>query len=75
VLAARERVVVIEECAAGPGFGAELGAMLLETGYRGKFARVASPPIPIPAARSLEEQVLPDEEGVMHAVMRVLELI
>jgi pyruvate/2-oxoglutarate/acetoin dehydrogenase E1 component len=75
VLGARSRIVVVEECADAGGFGAALGTMLLEGGYRGKFARVASPPCPIPAARSLEERVLPDEERVMHAVMRVLELI
>lgn len=75
VLGARERIVVLEECAEGSGFGAELGTMLLEAGYRGRFARVAAPPCPIPAARSLEEQVLPDEERVMHAVMRVLDLV
>lgn len=75
VLGGRERIVLLEECAEGSGFGAELGTMLLEGGYRGRFARVASPPCPIPAARSLEEQVLPDEERVMHGVMRVLDLI
>jgi 2-oxoisovalerate dehydrogenase E1 component len=74
VLGSRERVVVIEECAEGPGFGAELGTALLESGWRGRFARVASPPIPIPAARSLEEQVLPDEERIMRGVLRVLDL-
>ncbi len=74
VLGSRERVVVIEECAEGPGFGAELGTALLESGWRGRFARVASPQIPIPAARSLEEQVLPDEERIMRGVLRVLDL-
>jgi hypothetical protein len=48
--------------------------MLLEAGYRGRFARVASPPTPIPAARSLEEQVLPDGERIMGAILRVLDL-
>jgi hypothetical protein len=36
---------------------------------------VASPPIPIPAARSLEEQVLPDEQRLFEAVLAVLDLV
>jgi 2-oxoisovalerate dehydrogenase E1 component len=74
VLGARERVIVLEECAEGSGFGAELGTALLESGWRGRFARVASPPVPIPAARSLEEQTLPDVERIMRGVLRVLDL-
>jgi 2-oxoisovalerate dehydrogenase E1 component len=74
VLAERERIVVVEECSSGSGFGAELGTLLLESGYRGRFARVASPPAPIPAARSLEEQALVDEERMMSAVLLVLDL-
>jgi 2-oxoisovalerate dehydrogenase E1 component len=74
VLGRRERIVVVEECSSGSGFGAELGTLLLESGYRGRFARVASPPAPIPAARSLEEQTLVDEERIMSAVLLVLDL-
>jgi 2-oxoisovalerate dehydrogenase E1 component len=74
LLGRREHIVALEECAAGSGFGAELGTALLESGWRGRFRRVASPPIPIPAARSLEEQVLPDEERIFEAVLAVLDL-
>jgi pyruvate/2-oxoglutarate/acetoin dehydrogenase E1 component/TPP-dependent pyruvate/acetoin dehydrogenase alpha subunit len=74
-LRGRGRIVVVEECPTGSGFGAELGTLLLESGYRGRFARVASPAVPIPAARSLEEQTLVGEESVMRAILRVLELV
>jgi 2-oxoisovalerate dehydrogenase E1 component len=55
------RVAVVEEAPLGTGFGAELAATLLESGFRGKLKRFAPPPVPIPAARSLEAQVLPNE--------------
>jgi 2-oxoisovalerate dehydrogenase E1 component len=60
-LADRARVVVVEETHLGPGFGSELGSALLESGFAGQFARIGTPPVPIPAARSLESQVLMDE--------------
>ena len=46
----------------------------METGHPGRFARVAAPPVPLPAARSLEEQILPDEGAVMEAVLSLLDL-
>jgi 2-oxoisovalerate dehydrogenase E1 component len=71
-LAAREAVVVIEEGYAEAGFGATLGAMLLEGGFRGRFGRVHPPPVPIPAARSLETQVLPGRDAMLQKVLSVL---
>jgi 2-oxoisovalerate dehydrogenase E1 component len=65
-------VVVIEESHSEFGFGAELGAALQESGFHGKFARVGTPPVPIPAARSLEAQVMPDRDRVLDAAMRLL---
>jgi 2-oxoisovalerate dehydrogenase E1 component len=61
LLASRERIIVFEEGQPEYGFSAELGAALAESGYQGKFRRVGPPPIPIPAARSLEADVLPGE--------------
>ncbi len=63
------RIVVIEEAPSEFGFAAELGSCLLEAGYRGRYRRVASPPIPIPAARSLETAVLPSEQNVLDCVI------
>ncbi len=65
-------VVAIEESHSEFGFGAELGAALQESGFQGKFARVGTPPVPIPAARSLEAQVMPDRDRVLDAAMRLL---
>lgn len=74
LLAGRERIVAVEESTAGCGFASELGAALMEAGYRGRYARVSAPPVPVPAARSLEEQVVPDAAAIMQAVLRVLDL-
>jgi 2-oxoisovalerate dehydrogenase E1 component len=61
LLASRDRIVVFEEGQPAYGFSAELGSALAESGYRGTFRRVGPPPIPIPAARSLEAEVLPGQ--------------
>jgi 2-oxoisovalerate dehydrogenase E1 component len=73
LLAGRERIVTLEETHHGCGFSAELGAALLEAGFRGRFARVATPPVPIPAARSLESLIMPDRRRIAQAVLRVLD--
>jgi 2-oxoisovalerate dehydrogenase E1 component len=65
----RERIAVLEEGYADSGFGTVLGAALLEAGYSGKFVRVATPPIPIPAARSLEAEIIPDEKNLLKRIM------
>ena len=72
LLAGRERIVAMEESHSENGFAAELGAVLAEEGFRGRFARVGTPPVPIPAARSLESQVVPDRARIADAVLRVL---
>jgi 2-oxoisovalerate dehydrogenase E1 component len=71
-LSSREAVIVIEEGYAEAGFGAMLGSVLLEGGFRGRFGRVHPPPVPIPAARSLETQVLPGREAMLERVLAVL---
>jgi 2-oxoisovalerate dehydrogenase E1 component len=64
-------VVVVEESATTHGVGAELGAVLLEAGFRGRFARIGAPPIPIPAARGLERAVLPGDDRIVADVSRL----
>jgi 2-oxoisovalerate dehydrogenase E1 component len=71
LLLRRRRIAVLEEAPACSGFGAELALALLEAGYRGRYLRVAPPPVPIPAARSLERSVLPDEDAVMDRVVEL----
>jgi 2-oxoisovalerate dehydrogenase E1 component len=70
----REAVVVVEEGYGETGFGCALGAALLERGFRGRFARVSSPPVPIPAARSLETGILPGRSRMLDAVLQTLGL-
>jgi 2-oxoisovalerate dehydrogenase E1 component len=61
-LAHRPRIAIVEESPMGPGFGSELVATLAEQGHRGRVTRIAPPPSPIPAARSLESSVLVGED-------------
>jgi 2-oxoisovalerate dehydrogenase E1 component len=65
----RSSIVVIEEAPAEFGFSAELAAVLLQAGYRGHFRRVAPPPVPIPAARSLEASILPSVQDVLGSIV------
>ncbi len=68
----RGAVVVVEEAYSETGFGSALGAALLEAGFRGRFTRVSPPPVPIPAARSLEADVLPGRSHILQAIVRCL---
>lgn len=70
-LSTRRRILALEEAPFEYGFSAELGASLLEAGFRGSFTRVGPPSFPIPAARSLESSVLPDGDAVFDAVVRL----
>ena len=69
LLMSRHRVAVVEESPIGPGFGAELAAVLLERGFAGRLTRIGAPPVPIPAARSLESSILPDERRIFAALV------
>ena len=63
------RIAIIEETHLGAGFGSELAAALLENGYKGRLRRIATPPVPIPAARSLESQIIPGEREIIEALV------
>ena len=69
LLAGRPRVVIIEESHAEYGVGAEIGASLLEAGFRGRLLRIGCPPVPIPSARSLELDILPDKPEIIRQVL------
>ena len=69
LLLGRSRVAVVEESHAEYGVGAEIGASLLESGFRGRFLRIGCPPVPIPAARSLEADILPDKPEIIRRVL------
>lgn len=66
-----ERIAVLEESYSQCGFGAELAAVLLEGDYRGRFERIGTPPIPIPAARSLEAEIIPDENRMLRKILKL----
>jgi 2-oxoisovalerate dehydrogenase E1 component len=65
----RNRVAIIEESPFGPGFGSELAATLAENRFAGHVRRLAPPPVPIPAARTLESMILPDERQMFDAMV------
>jgi 2-oxoisovalerate dehydrogenase E1 component len=68
---ASECVVTVEEAPGETGFGAEVAARLAEAGFRGRFARIAAAASPIPAAKSLEDVVLPTTESIKRELERL----
>lgn len=67
------RLVTIEEGVKTAGWGAELVAKLLEASLATdwRFRRIGSLPCPIPAAKHLEQQVLPSVEMVVGQVREI----
>ena len=68
---ASECVVAVEEAPGEAGFGAEVAARLAEAGFQGRFARIAAAASPIPAAKSLEDVVLPTSESIKRELERL----
>jgi pyruvate/2-oxoglutarate/acetoin dehydrogenase E1 component len=67
-------VIVTEDCKTG-GVSAEVAAMVAEEALDyldAPIKRVAEPDTPIPFSPSLEQFVLPDEEGIIKAVKEIL---
>jgi 2-oxoisovalerate dehydrogenase E1 component len=71
VLQDTARVVIAEEGPVQFGVGAEISASLHEAGYRGKIVRIGAPCFPIPSARSLECDILPDEAQITRAILEL----
>ncbi len=67
----RRRVVIVEESHQEYGIAAEIAACLAERSFAGELLRIGTPPVPIASARSLERQIIPDEEAI---VERILEM-
>lgn len=63
-LMACSQIAIVEEAPRGPGPGSELASFLCESRYRGRIRRFAPEPVPIPAARSLESEVLITERSL-----------
>jgi pyruvate/2-oxoglutarate/acetoin dehydrogenase E1 component len=67
------RVVVVEEGIEAHGWGAEVIAGLSDISLEAPPERVGARSLPIPAARGLEEQVLPQKQDVIDAVIRTVD--
>ena len=68
-LLASPRIAVIEESHHEYGVGAEILALLAESGYGGQVLRIGMPAVPIAAARSLEVAQLPDEQAILARIL------
>ncbi len=71
-LLSRTHIAVVEESHHEFGVSAEILAMLMESGYRGKVIRIGTAPAPIASARSLERDQLPDEQTIVSNVLEML---
>ena len=67
-------IVTVEESAAPFGFGAEIAALLAEVNllYQRKFGRVGASEQSIAAARTLEDEILPQSDDIIQAVIQRL---
>jgi len=69
------RVVVVEEGHLTGGWGAEVSSLIHERAFHQLLAsaiRVAAKDLPIPSARTLEEQVLPSVADIRKSIMSAL---
>ncbi|MCG2635130.1 MAG: alpha-ketoacid dehydrogenase subunit beta, partial [Gammaproteobacteria bacterium] len=74
-LAKTHRMVVLHEAVEAFGVGAEIVARMADVGFDeldAPLVRVGAPFMPVPFARDLEQQYLPNEEKLIAAVQRVL---
>ena len=68
----RPLVLCVEEGYGEVGFGASLGCALLESGFPGRFRRLSTPPVPIPAARTLESKVIVNRDKMFAAILELV---
>lgn len=69
------RAVVIHEAVRTGGFGAEVAASVTEQCFAdldGPVLRIATADVPMPAAPSLQEAAVPDVDGIVAAVKRMV---
>jgi len=69
------RVVVVHEAQRTGGFGAEVVAEISERAFAwldAPVVRVAYPDLPVPYARNLEQELLPNAARVVAAAKKVL---
>ncbi len=66
------RILIAEEGPKAFGIGAEIAALLLESGVPARLRRVGSEAVIIPAARHLEREALPDADAIVSAALALL---
>lgn len=69
------RLVIVEECTFTGGIGAEIAALAASDVFDyldAPIVRVAAPDVPIPFSPELEDLVVPSDEDIKKAIMRVL---
>lgn len=66
------RVLVVDEDYEGFGLSGELAAVVAEAGIACKYARVCTQ-IPIPYARSMEDQILPNTQRIYASVRQLMQ--
>ena len=68
-----KRLYVIEEGTMAGGIGSEVSASVSEKlNEQIRIKRIAALPVAIPSVRSLENQILPSVEGILHAIAETL---
>lgn len=71
-----KRAVVVEEGHLTGGWGAEVSSLIHERAFnqlQAPVARVAAMDLPIPSAKSMEEEVLPTASDICQSILKVLE--
>lgn len=69
VLAHHAFTFIVEEGPVDHGIGAEVLARLVEQDHTGVLVRLGAPPVPVPAARSLEDHILPSVNSIFQAIV------
>ena len=72
-LLAAPLLAVIEESHCEYGVSAEILASLVEARYSGHVIRIGTPPVPIASARSLERQIIPGQEDLIQALLKLFD--
>jgi 2-oxoisovalerate dehydrogenase E1 component len=66
-------VLIVEEGSVNFGISAEIAYLLKDNGYFGKIRRLGSFSVPIPSAKNLEEQCLPNIKRICSEIHKLLD--
>jgi 2-oxoisovalerate dehydrogenase E1 component len=65
------RLLIVEEGAETFGFGSEVAAAVAERNKGISIRRLAAPAIPVPACAMLEQEILPNRESIVKAIVEL----